>query len=67
MEVGLLDALAMVPLGVGQAEQPFLEEGVFLVPESEGDVLVAMGIANASNAVLTPSVCARACVVVREI
>lgn len=75
MEMSLLDALAVVPLGVRQPKQSLLEKRagnrvsglttaesqdqlaiLLLVPESKCDVLQAMGIANAGNAVLAPSV-----------
>jgi hypothetical protein len=87
MKVSLLDALAVVPLRVGQAKKALFEKGassrsagwpeqwyhrtqlalLLLVPESKGDVLVAVGVANARNAVLAPSVCARPGVIVGEV
>jgi hypothetical protein len=40
---------------------------LFLVPEGKGNVLQAMRVADTSNAILTPAVCARACHVVSEV
>lgn len=39
VEMGFLDALAMVALWIAQAKEPLLEEVVLLVPESKGYVL----------------------------
>ena len=40
---------------------------LLLVPESERDVLQAVGVTNTTNAIFTPSVCAGSGVVVWEI
>ena len=40
---------------------------LFLVPKCKSDVLVAMGIADTSNAVFSPAVCSLARLVVREV
>jgi len=67
VEVSLLDTLAVVTLGVRETKKTFFQEGVLLVPEREGNVLQAMGIAYTGDAVLSPSVCARSGVVVGEV
>lgn len=40
---------------------------LFLVPETEANVLVAMGIADTSDTVFTPTECARSSVIVRKV
>ena len=71
MKMSLLERLSMVTLGVGQAKEALLQEvtaristfailtvGVDLllsIPESKGDVLVAMRIRDTCDAVLTPA------------
>lgn len=57
VEMCLLDALAMVTLRVAQAEQPFFEKIIFLVPESKSNVLQPVSIGDACYAILAPSIC----------
>lgn len=67
MEMGFLDTFAMVALRVRQAKETLLQKGVLPVPESKGDVLVAVGVADTGNAILTPSVGAGSRMLVGEI
>src|SRR5215472_14260709 len=62
-----LNVLAVVSFAICQAEQPLLEDWVFLIPErnSKADVLPA--IANATDAVLAPAIGARTRMVVGQI
>src|SRR5262249_53621792 len=54
--VQLLDVLAVVALGVGEAEEPFLEDGVAAVPQGEGEAEPALAVADAQQPVLAPAV-----------
>jgi Na+-transporting methylmalonyl-CoA/oxaloacetate decarboxylase gamma subunit len=51
-----LDVLAVVPLGVGQAEEAFLQEGVPAVPERRGQAEVLESVAEPGQPVLVPAV-----------
>ena len=52
----LLDVLAMVALGIRQAEQPLLQERVPLLPQGKGQAQPLLVIAAPGNAILTPPV-----------
>src|SRR5206468_1695630 len=54
--VGLLDVFAMVPLTVGQAKQPFLQDRVASVPQGDSETERLLLVADAHDAVLAPSV-----------
>src|SRR5450631_1782605 len=62
----LLDVLAVVPLRVGEAEGPFLEDGVHAVPEGERQAEALLDVADAGHAVLVPAIRPRARLVVRK-
>jgi len=66
VEVVLLDVLPVVPLGIGQPEEPLLEDHVGLVPEGDGETEALLVVGEAGEAVLPPSIGAKAGVVVRE-
>ena len=61
-----LDVLAVVAFLVGQAEEPFLEKRVLLVPEGEGQADVLKPVAEAGESVLVPAIDAAAGLVVGE-
>jgi hypothetical protein len=63
----LLRVLAVVALGVGQAEQPLLEDRVLPVPEGEREAEPALAVGDAEQPVLAPPVRPAAGVVVREV
>lgn len=67
VEVVLLDVLAVVSLGVGEAEHPLLEDRVAAVPQREREAQPLLVVADARDAVLAPAVGARACLVVGEV
>ena len=67
VEVVLLDVLTMVALGVGQAEQPFLQDRVPLVPQRESQAQPLLVVADPGDAILTPPVRAGAGLVVAEV
>src|SRR4051794_30361774 len=67
VEVILLDVLPVVALAVGQAEQPLLEDGVFAVPQGQGEAEALLVVADAGQAVLAPAVSAAARLVVGEV
>jgi len=65
--VVLLDVLAVVPLAVGEPEEPFLEDGIPAVPERNSETELLPVVGDAGEAVLAPAVGARPRVVVREV
>jgi hypothetical protein len=65
--VQLLDVLAVVALGVGQAEEAFLEDGVAAVPQGERQAQALAVVADAGEAVLPPAIGPAARQVVREV
>jgi len=56
VEVVLLDVLAVVPLGVGQPEQPLLEDRVVLVPQRKRQAQPLLLVADTGPSVLAPPV-----------
>jgi len=56
VEVVLLHVLAMVRLAVGQAEQPFLEDGVLPVPQGQAETELLLVVGDARDAILAPAV-----------
>ena len=67
VEVVLLHVLAVVPLGVGEAEHPLLQDRVLAVPQGERQTQVLAVVADPGDAVLTPAVGARAGLIVSEV
>ena len=67
VEVVLLDVLAVVALGVGQAEQPLLEDRVPLVPQRQRQAQPLLVVADPGQAVLAPPVGPRARLIVGEV
>jgi len=67
VEVVLLDVLAVVALGIRQAEQALLQDRVALVPQGQGQAQLLLVVADAGDAVLAPPVGARPRLVMAEI
>src|SRR5262249_6503616 len=67
VEVILLDVLAVVALGVGQAEQALLQDWVTLIPEREREAQGLLVVTDSGQTVLAPPVGARPCLVVGEV
>ncbi len=67
VEVVLLDVLAVIALGAGQAEQAFLEDRVASVPQRDGEADDLVTVADAREPVLVPAVRPGAGVLVREV
>ncbi len=65
--VELLHVLAMVALGVREAEEPFLQDRVGTIPQCHRQAEHLLAVAEAADAVLSPPVCAAARMVVREV
>ncbi len=65
--VDLFDVLPMVALLSGQAEQALLEDRIALVPERDREAETLLGVAEATEAVLSPAISAAARVGVREV
>src|SRR5207249_3182072 len=64
--VALLDVFAVVPLAVGEAKQPFLQDRVASVPQGDSETERLLLVADAHDAVFTPTVGAAAGRVVAE-
>src|SRR3954453_1964274 len=54
--VALLDVLAVVPLTVGEAEQPFLQNRIALVPQRDREAQDLLVVADAADPVFPPPV-----------
>ena len=67
VEVGLLDVLAVIAFGSGEAEEPLLDDRIGLVPHRHREAQQRLLIADPEDAVLAPAVRARAGLVVHEI
>src|SRR5689334_18112231 len=63
----LLRVFAVVPLTIGEAEDSLLQDGVALVPKREGKAELHFVVAESSDALLAPSVGARARLVVGQV
>ena len=64
--VRLLHVLAVVPLRIGEAEEPFLEDRVVPVPQGHREAESSLPIAEARESVLAPSIRPAPGMVVRE-
>ena len=65
--VAFLHVLAVVALGAGEAEEPFLEDRILPVPQRDREAETALAVGYAEQPVLPPAIRAAACVVVREV
>src|SRR3954470_13355215 len=65
--IALLDVLAMISLVAGKTEEPLLQDRIAPIPHRDREADVLVTVADAGNAVLVPAVCARPCVIVRQI
>ena len=65
--VTLLDVLAMVALGVAQAEEAFLEDRIAAIPQGQGEAKAALPVGQAQQAIFAPAVSPAAGVVVGKI
>ena len=66
VEVVLLHVLAVVPLAVGEPEEPLLEDGILAVPQGQREAEALLVIGDAGDAVLAPAVGAGAGMIVGE-
>jgi hypothetical protein len=67
VEVVLLDVLTVIALGIGQAEQALLHDRVPLVPQRESQAQPLLVVADPGDAILSPAVRARPCLIMTEI
>ena len=67
IEVVLLHVLAVIPLAVGQTEQPLLKDRILAVPERQSEAKPLPVVAEARQSVFAPAVGARARLVVAEV
>jgi hypothetical protein len=67
VEVVLLDVLAVVALGVGQAEGALLQDRVLPVPQGEGEAEPLLVVGKPGQPIFAPVVGAGACLVVAEV
>ena len=65
--IQLLDVFAVIALGIGQPEQPLLQDRIALVPQRNAEAQVKMVVAKTADAVLAPAIGAAARVIVRQI
>ena len=56
VEVVLLDVLAVVPLAVGQAEEPLLEDRILPVPQGQREAEALLVVRDAGQAVFAPAI-----------
>ena len=66
VEVVLLHILAVVPLAVGQSEEPLLEDRIFPVPQGQREAEALLVVGDAGQPVFAPAVGARAGLIVGE-
>ena len=66
VEVVLLDVLAVIPFGVGEAEEPLLEDRIVAVPQRQREAEDLSIVRYAGEAILAPAVGARSSEVVTE-
>ena len=67
VEVVFLDILAVIALGIGQAEQPLLQDRVPFIPQRESQAQPLLVVADPGKTILTPPVGARARLIMREV
>src|SRR5713101_4342851 len=67
IEVVLFDVLAVIALAVGQPEQTLLDDGIFAVPQSQGETKPLLIVRDSGQAVLAPAVGAGAGLVMAEV
>ena len=67
VEVVFLHVLAVIALVAGQAEDPFFQDGIALVPQRQGETDHLVAVADAGQSIFVPAVGAGTGVVVREI
>src|SRR5262249_24041105 len=67
VKIVLLDVFAVIPLQVGQAEHPLLEDRILLIPERESQADILLVIAEPGQAVLVPAIGAAAGVIMRKV
>ena len=67
VKVIFLHVLTVVALGAREAEHALLEDGIFFVPERQGEAEPLVVVGDAQDAVLAPAVGAGAGVVVRKV
>src|SRR5262249_24402083 len=67
VKIVLLDVFAVIPLQVGQAEHPLLEDRIPLIPERDRQADSLLLIAEPGQAVLVPPIGAAAGVIMRKV
>ena len=65
--IQLLGVLAVIAFGIGEPEQPLLEDRIAMVPQCDGEAEQQPIVANAADPVLAPAIGARARLIVRKI
>jgi hypothetical protein len=67
MVIQLFYVLPVVALLISQAEEPFLQDGVFPIPEGDGETEILEKIGDTPEAVLPPLIGAAVRMVIRKI
>src|SRR5262249_83461 len=65
--VVFLDVLAVVRLAIGQPEQSFFNNGIFAIPQSQGETEMQSVVGYAGQTVFSPAVSPRTSLVVAEV
>jgi hypothetical protein len=65
--VEFLDIFSMIALRPGDAEEPFFKHSILLIPQGKRKTKTLMVVANACNAIFSPSVSPRASVLMGEV
>src|SRR5205085_5146869 len=65
--IELLDVLAVVAFGIGEPEQPFLQDRVAAVPQCQAKAEQQLIVAKAADPVLAPAIGAAARLIMRKI
>jgi|SRR5574338_1543618 hypothetical protein len=56
VKVVLFDVFAVIPLTVGQSEEPFLQDGIFSIPEDEGKTEELSVIRDTRQSIFPPAI-----------
>ena len=65
--IKLLDVLAVIALLVRQPKEPLFQDGIFAIPQSDGEAKCFFFVAETGNPVLAPAIGAAAGMVVRKV
>src|SRR5262252_2949825 len=67
VKIVFFDVFSVVAFAVGQAEEPFLQNGIFSVPEGKRKTEPLLFVGQTSQTILAPTIGPRAGMVVRKV